>query len=130
MADNSNDEFERIVQRLPELEELDDGITVMISHQGTEVYVTGVDFSGWVAAMLRRVAECPMRWFEALEECADQPEIVMRAVVRKAYDEVAAFFFEEAAPEVMPDLLIVMEEMAKTRFEPYASERVEGGQHV
>jgi hypothetical protein len=108
----NDDEFERLARSVPELGELDNGVTVTISHGGSEVRVTEVEYLGWVNAILRQVATDCFRWFDALDACASQPRFVQEAVVHRAYREIAVFVFEEAEPGVMSDLFAVMRHMA------------------
>lgn len=105
-------QFEEIVGRVPELADLDDGVTVSITQNGQTVRLPGKEFDGWVQSVLRSMTPDPSRWFDGLEACASESRLVQQAVVRQVFNELAGFVLDDASAEVIPGVLDAMRDMA------------------
>ena len=105
-------QFEEIVGRVPELADLDDGVTVSIKQNGLTTRVLGKEFDGWVQSVLQSMTADPSRWFDGLEACASESRLVRHAVIRQVFNELAAFVFDDASPDVIPGVIDAMRGMA------------------
>ena len=116
-----DDEFDVLAASLPELSALDDGFSVDISQGETVVRVTRVQFDGWVRAVIEQLVVDPVNWHLPLDACRPYGGLVMRGVLRNAYNELALFVLEEADLDKLPMLLGVMHGMAVASREPIDS---------
>ncbi|WP_017793444.1 hypothetical protein [Leucobacter salsicius] len=98
----SNAEFERIVESVPELAKLDDGLTVTIEGPAGTVALTRVAYDQMVQDVMECARRDPMGWQQSMPWPSEGASDVTRyAVVREAYFGLAEYaFLHPRSPEV------------------------------
>lgn len=108
----AEEEFDRIVEAVPELAALDDGFTIQISGPGSAVSVTRVEYEQWVKELTEHVVRDPQGWVDGLASFVHHPGAVRYAVVHESFLCVAEMVFSSIEPFRMQALLSAMNKMA------------------